>query len=80
MSGLTPAPSPALLSLPNTLQRTPAWVRAEALQGTSPLARESLVAARPVAAAIEKKFLGITLAVSLTVSGSSGFRLLTRSR
>jgi hypothetical protein len=35
----------------------PARVRTEALQGTSPLAHESLVTAWPVAAMIEKNLL-----------------------
>jgi hypothetical protein len=54
MSGLNARLSPTPLSLPYPLQRLPARVRTEALQGTSPLLRESLVAPRPVARMLEK--------------------------
>jgi hypothetical protein len=54
MSGLNARLSKAPLSLPDALQRAPALRRTEALQGTSPLVREALVAPRPVAGVIEK--------------------------
>jgi hypothetical protein len=41
----------------NSLQRTPAFLRTKALQRTSPLLRESLVAAWPVTAMVEKNVL-----------------------
>ena len=45
---------PAPLPLPHALQRTPARLRAEPLQRASPLLHEPFVAARPVAAMLEK--------------------------
>jgi hypothetical protein len=54
MSGLNERLLPAPLPLLHPLQRLPAFVRTEALQRASPLARESLVAARPVARVREK--------------------------
>jgi len=54
MSGLNARLSPAPLSLDDPLQRPLARLATEALQGTSPLARESLIAARPVARVLEK--------------------------
>ncbi len=57
MSGLNPRLFPSPLSLLDALQRTSARVRTEALQGTSPLAHESLVAAGPVTAMVEKNVL-----------------------
>jgi hypothetical protein len=55
MSGLNARLSPAALPLPNPLQRVSASMRTKALQGTSPLAGEALVATRPVASVLEKK-------------------------
>jgi hypothetical protein len=54
MPGLNARLLPALLPLLHPLQRLPAFVRTEALQRTSPLPRESLVAPRPVARVREK--------------------------
>ena len=54
MSGLNARLFPTPLPLLDPLQRAPARVRTEALQGTSPLVRESLIAARPVARVREK--------------------------
>jgi hypothetical protein len=54
MSGLNARLLPALLPLLHSLQRLPAFVRTEPLQRASPLPRESLVAARPVARVREK--------------------------
>jgi hypothetical protein len=54
MSGLNARLLPTPLPLLHAFQRTPAALRTEALQGASPLLRESLVTARPVAATIEK--------------------------
>jgi hypothetical protein len=47
-------PLPAPFALKNAFHGTPAVVRAKALQRRSPLTREFLVAARPVATGIEK--------------------------
>jgi hypothetical protein len=52
--GIKSRASPAPLPLVDALQRMPARWRTEALQGTSPFTNESFVAARPVAAIIEK--------------------------
>jgi hypothetical protein len=41
-------------SFANSLQRSPAGMRTEALQRASPLPRKSFVAARPVAGVLEK--------------------------
>jgi hypothetical protein len=57
MSGLNARLSPAPLSLGDPLQRSLARLATEALQGTSPLVRESLIAAWPVAAMVEKILL-----------------------
>jgi len=54
MPGLNPRLFPSPLPLLDALQRTPASGRTETLQGTSPLLCESLAAAWPVAAMIEK--------------------------
>jgi hypothetical protein len=54
MSGLNPRLFPAPLPLLHSLQRLPAGARTEALQGTSPLQREVLVAPWPVARVREK--------------------------
>jgi len=54
MSGLNPRLLPAPLSLLNPFQRSPACPATKALQGTSTLLRESLVAPRPVAGVLEK--------------------------
>jgi hypothetical protein len=57
MSGLNPRLLPAPLSLLNPFQRSPACRATKALQGTSTLLRESLVAPRPVAGVLEKTLL-----------------------
>jgi hypothetical protein len=57
ISGLNARLFPALLPFSDTLHCAPAGVRAEVLQGTSPLARESLVATRSVAVMVEKNVL-----------------------
>jgi len=54
MSGLNARLFPAPFPLLNAFQRSPARRATKALQGTSPLGREVLVAARPVARWIEK--------------------------
>jgi hypothetical protein len=54
MSGLNARLFPAPFPLLNAFQRSPARRATEALQGTSPLVCESLVAARPVAGVREK--------------------------
>jgi hypothetical protein len=54
MCGLNARLFPAPLSLYNSLQGAMAGLRTEALQGTSPLVRESLVTPRPVARVLEK--------------------------
>jgi hypothetical protein len=54
MSGLNPRLFPAPLPLLNPFQRAPACRATKALQGTSTLLRESLVAPRPVAGLLEK--------------------------
>jgi hypothetical protein len=54
MSGLNAGLLPAPLPLLDPLECSPARLRTEALQRTSPLLRESLVAARPVAGVLEK--------------------------
>jgi hypothetical protein len=54
MSGLNARLFPAQFPIHNPPQGAPARVRTEALQGTSPLARESLVAPRSVARVLEK--------------------------
>jgi len=54
ISGLNHALFPAPLPVLDALQRASAGVRAEALQGTSPRTHESLVAAWPVTAMVEK--------------------------
>jgi hypothetical protein len=46
--------SPAPLALPHALHRAPAGPRAEPLQRRPPRAHEAHIAARPVAAAVEK--------------------------
>jgi len=53
-SALNPRLFPAALPFTDALHCVPASVRAIVLQGTSPLARESLVAARSVACVLEK--------------------------
>jgi len=45
---------PASFPLLDAFERAPAFLRTEALQGTSPRAHESLVAAGSVAAMVEK--------------------------
>jgi hypothetical protein len=55
ISGLNARLFPAPFPLFNQLQRAPAGVRTETLQGTSPLPHEGLVASWPVARMIEKK-------------------------
>jgi hypothetical protein len=55
MSGLNARLFPPPLALDDPLQRAPARCATEALQGTSPLLCEALVAARPVAGLPEKK-------------------------
>jgi hypothetical protein len=54
ISGLNARLPPVPLSLLDSLQGSPAGLRAEALQRTSPLVREALVAPRPVAGMLEK--------------------------
>jgi len=54
ISGLNARLSPAPLPLLDALQSSPARGATEALQGTSPLVREALVAPRPVAGMREK--------------------------
>jgi len=54
MSGLNARLSPAPLPIDNSLQGATACGRTEALQRTSPLLREVLVAAWPVARVLEK--------------------------
>jgi hypothetical protein len=54
MSGLNARLFPAPFPLLNAFQSLPACRATEALQGTSPLPGESLVAARPVARMLEK--------------------------
>jgi hypothetical protein len=54
MSGLNARLFPAPLALLHALHRAPAGVRTEALQGTSPLVREVLVAPWPVTGVLEK--------------------------
>jgi hypothetical protein len=54
MSGLNARLFPAPFPLLNAFQRSPARHATEALQGTSPLVCEPLVAARPVAGMREK--------------------------
>ena len=54
MSGLNARLFPAALPLGDSLQRPPARLRTKALQGTSPLVRELLIAPRPVAGMVEK--------------------------
>jgi hypothetical protein len=54
MLELSPRFFPAPLPLLDSFQRTPAPSRTEALQGTSPLAHDSFVAAWPVAGLVEK--------------------------
>jgi hypothetical protein len=54
ISGLNAHLFPASLPLLNPLQRAPARGATEALQGTSPLPGESLVAPWPVAGVLEK--------------------------
>jgi hypothetical protein len=55
MSGLKARLFPAALPFDDSLQRAPARPATKALQRTSPLVRESLVAPRPVARLLEKK-------------------------
>jgi hypothetical protein len=55
MSGLNARLSPPPLALDDPLHRAPARCATEALQGTSPLLCEALVASRPVARVPEKK-------------------------
>jgi hypothetical protein len=57
MSGLNARLFPAPLPLLHPLQCSPALLRTEALQGTSPLMGESLVTARPIARVLEKNVL-----------------------
>jgi hypothetical protein len=57
MPGLNARLSPAAFPLRHPLQRSSARLRTEALQRTSPLMRESLVAPWPVAGVRKKKFL-----------------------
>jgi hypothetical protein len=54
MSGLNARLSPAPFPIHNSLQGATACVRTEALQRTSPLLREVLVAPWPVARVLEK--------------------------
>lgn len=56
-SGLKARLFPPPFPFADALQRAPADLRTETLQGTSPLLREALVAARPVAATVEKHVL-----------------------
>jgi hypothetical protein len=53
-SALNPRLFPSALPFTDALHRVPASVRAIVLQGTSPLACESLVATRSVARLLEK--------------------------
>ena len=53
-SALSPRLFPSALPFTDALHRVPASVRAIVLQGTSPLACESLVATRSVARLLEK--------------------------
>jgi hypothetical protein len=55
MFGLNARLLPAPLPLPNPFQCAPARQATETLQGTSPLLRELLPAARPVTGVLEKK-------------------------
>jgi len=57
MSGLNARLFPAPFAIHHSLQRPPTRRGTKALQGTSPLAYESLVAARAVAGVREKKAL-----------------------
>jgi hypothetical protein len=54
MSGLNARLLPALLALLHSLQRAPTRSATKALQGTSPLVCEALIATRPVARVLEK--------------------------
>lgn len=54
MSGLNARLFPASLAFADALYSAPAGLRAVMLQGASPLVRESLIAAWPIAGMIEK--------------------------
>ena len=59
MSGLNARLFPTPLPLLDPFQSSPAGLRTEALQRTSPFMRESLIATGPVAAVLKKSCLGL---------------------